>query len=93
MEFFRDDNIDIILKSDPEMSNVNSMIEDDKDVKKGKDSDVGTAPVAAGQHGDPVRNLEEVKELRSAHQLLQDNIDIILKSDSSITNFSSCGKC
>ncbi|XP_048424693.1 uncharacterized protein LOC103931695 [Pyrus x bretschneideri] len=86
MEFFRDDNIDIILKSDPEMSNVNSMIEDDEDMKKGKESDVGTAPVAAGQHGDPVRNLEEVKELRSAQKM-----DTNCHADSPITDFSSCG--
>ncbi|KAM1456793.1 hypothetical protein ACFX13_034892 [Malus domestica] len=85
MEFFQDDNIDIILKSDPEMSNVNSMIEDHKDVKKGKESDVGTAPVAAGQHGDPVRNLEEVKELRSAQKM-----DSNCHADSPITDFSSC---
>lgn len=87
MEFFRDDNIDVIVKSDREMSNVNSMIEDDKDVKKGKESDVGTAPVAAGQRGDPERNLEEV-ELKSAQKM-----DSNCHADSPITDFSSCGKC
>lgn len=43
-EFFHDDNIDGILKSNTEMSNVNSMIED------GKESHVGTPQVAAGKH-------------------------------------------
>lgn len=59
-EFFHDDNIDGILKSDPEISNVNSpMIED------GKESDVGTQQVAAGKHSYHELEVEEVEELKS----------------------------
>ncbi|TQD93807.1 hypothetical protein C1H46_020579 [Malus baccata] len=67
-EFFHDDNIYDIFKSNPEMSNVNSsMIED------GKESDVGTQQVAPGKHSYHEHEVEEVEELKSVFSKLWQN--------------------
>ncbi|PQP95551.1 hypothetical protein Pyn_29936 [Prunus yedoensis var. nudiflora] len=85
-KLFSDDEIDGFSKSYPDMSKVDSMIEDSEDVKKGKESAVGIAQVAAGQLTDHEHKSEEVMELKSTLEM-----GIHYPVGSPVTNFSSCG--
>ncbi|CAL8173896.1 unnamed protein product [Prunus armeniaca] len=85
-KLFSDDKIDGFSKSYPDMSKVDSVIEDSEDVKKGKESAVGIAQVAAGQLTDHEHKSEEVMELKSTLEM-----GIHYPVGSPVTNFSSCG--
>ncbi|ONH90101.1 hypothetical protein PRUPE_8G035200 [Prunus persica] len=85
-QLFSDDKMDGFSKSYPDMSKVDSVIEDSEAVKKGKESAVGIAQVAAGQLTDHEHKSEDVMELKSTLEM-----GIHYPVGSPVTNFSSCG--
>ncbi|XP_034227664.1 uncharacterized protein LOC117637027 isoform X7 [Prunus dulcis] len=85
-QLFSDDKMDGFSKSYPDMSKVDSVIEDSEAVKKGKESAVGIAQVAAGQLTDHEHKSEDVMDLKSTLEM-----GIHYPVGSPVTNFSSCG--